>query len=304
MTETRIIDGKSIAQRQLGMLSTLVEQLYKKHGLIPGLAVVLVGEDPASEVYVNNKIKATKEAGIKSFERRLPSEVTTDDLLAEVESLNNHVDVHGILVQLPLPEHIDEQRVINAILPHKDVDGFHPVNIGQMWLGQDTLLPCTPTGCMTLIRESLDTIEGKHAVIVGRSNIVGKPRAAMLLKESCTVVITHSKTINLEEEIGRADIVIAAAGRPEMIKGEWLKDGAVVIDVGINRIEAEDGSKKLVGDADFASCQGVASAITPVPGGVGPMTIACLLQNCVKAAAMSTTSLHSDESKHQKDLKA
>lgn len=304
MTETRIIDGKSIAQRQRGMLGTLVDQLYKKHGLIPGLAVVLVGEDPASAIYVNNKINATKEVGIKSFERRLPSEVTTEDLLAEVESLNSHVDVHGILVQLPLPEHIDEQRIINAIVPHKDVDGFHPANIGKMWLGQDTLLPCTPTGCLMLIRESVDTLEGKHAVIVGRSNIVGKPMAAMLLKESCTVVMTHSKTTNLVEEIKRADIVVAAAGKPEMIKGDWLKDGAVVIDVGINRIEAEDGGKKLVGDVDFDSCQGTASAITPVPGGVGPMTIACLLQNCVKAAAMSTAILHSDASKHQKDLKA
>lgn len=282
MTDTRIIDGKTIAKRQRGMLRTLIDQLYKKHGLIPGLAVVLVGDDPASQVYVKNKIAASKEAGINSFERRLPADITEDELLEEVESLNDAPEVHGILVQLPLPEGIDEERIISAIKPYKDVDGFHPENIGKLWLGQDTLQPCTPTGCITLIRDCFDSLAGKHAVIIGRSNIVGKPMAALLLKESCTVSICHSKTENLEEMVRQADIVVAAVGKPEMVKGSWLKQGAVVIDVGINRVDRED--KKLVGDVDFESCQGIASAITPVPGGVGPMTVACLLQNTVKAA--------------------
>lgn len=282
MMDTRIIDGKTIAKRQRGILRTLVDQLYKKHGLIPGLAVVLVGEDPASQVYVKHKINASKEVGINSFERRLPADISENELLEEIASLNHNTDVHGILVQLPLPEHMDEQRIIEAIKPFKDVDGFHPQNIGKLWLGQETLQPCTPTGCITLIRDCFDTLAGKHAVIIGRSNIVGKPMAALLLKESCTVSICHSKTENLEQMVGQADIVIAAVGKPEMVKGSWLKQGAVIIDVGINRAEGED--KKLVGDVDFDSCLGIASAITPVPGGVGPMTVACLLQNTVKAA--------------------
>ena len=284
MTNTKIIDGKAIAQRQQGMLRTLIDQLYKGHGLIPGLAVVLVGDDPASDIYVRKKVEACKAAGIKSFERRLPSEITEDELLMEIISLNESTDVHGILVQLPLPEHIDAHTIINAIAPHKDVDGFHPENIGNLWLGQPTLPPCTPTGCITLLHDCVDTLVGKHAVIIGRSNIVGKPMAALLLNESCTVVMTHSKTADLEAQVKAADIVIAAAGKPHMVKGSWLKEGAVVIDVGINRIENEQGEKTLLGDVDFDSCQGIASAITPVPGGVGPMTVACLLQNTVKAA--------------------
>lgn len=294
---TRIIDGKAIAQRQRGMLRTLVEQLYKMHGLIPGLGVVLVGEDPASEVYVRNKIKACEEVGIKSFERRVPSDITQEQLMEEIASLNEHIDVHGVLVQLPLPAHIDEQAVIQAIAPSKDVDGFHPENIGKLWLGQSTLQPCTPTGCVTLLRDALGSLEGKHAVIIGRSNIVGKPMAALLLNESCTVSICHSKTTNLEAMVKQGDIVIAAAGKAQMVKGDWLKPGAVVIDVGINRITLEDGSKKLVGDVDFDSCLGIASAITPVPGGVGPMTIAFLLQNAVKAAVEIVEHIDKDQKK-------
>lgn len=295
MTNTRIIDGKAIAKRQRGMLGTLIKQLYKKHGLIPGLAVVLVGEDPASEVYVRNKIAASKEVGIQSFERRLPANITEEQLLEEIESLNTNVDVHGILVQLPLPEHIDAANIINAIVPIKDVDGFHPENIGKLWLGQDTLQPCTPMGCMALIREAMPDLTGKHAVIIGRSNIVGKPISAMLLGMNCTVSMCHSKTVNLEEMVGKADVVIAAAGRPKMVQGSWLKQGALVIDVGINRDE-ETG--KLVGDVDFDSCIGIASAITPVPGGVGPMTIASLLQNTVKASVHIAEHIDKD----QKDL--
>lgn len=284
MVGTKIIDGATIAKRQRGMLRTLVDQLYKGHGLIPGLAVVLVGDDPASQIYVGKKKQACEEVGIKPFERRLPADISQDELLMEIASLNENKDVHGILVQLPLPEHIEPDAIINAIAPHKDVDGFHPENIGRLWLGQPALAPCTPTGCITLIRDCVDTLAGKHAVIIGRSNIVGKPMAALLLNESCTVVITHSKTKNLEALVGQADIVIAAAGKPQMVQGSWLKEGAVVIDVGINRIEDENGEKKLVGDVDFESCMGIASAITPVPGGVGPMTVAFLLQNTVRAA--------------------
>lgn len=295
--ETRIIDGKAIAKHQRDMLKTLVEQLYKKHGMIPGLGVVLVGEDPASEVYVRNKVSASREAGINSFERRLPADITEKDLIAEVESLNANVDVHGVLIQLPLPAHINESNVIAAISPEKDVDGFQPVNVGKMWLGEEALLPCTPSGCITLIRDCVKTMAGKHAVVVGRSNIVGKPMAALLLREHCTVTIAHSKTENLADLVRSADIVIAAVGKPQMIRGEWIKPGACVIDVGINRVTQQDGSAKLIGDVAFDECLGIAGAITPVPGGVGPMTIACLLQNTVKAAVAITERLHSDESK-------
>lgn len=292
---TRIIDGKAIAKRQRGMLGTLVQQLYKKHGLIPGLGVVLVGEDPASQVYVRHKLAASKEAGIQSFERRLPAEISEIELIQEIYSLNANVDVHGVLVQLPLPEHINAENIINAILPLKDVDGFHPENIGKLWLAQETLQPCTPMGCMALIREAMPDLVGKHAVIIGRSNIVGKPMSALLLAADCTVSMCHSKTANLAEMVGQADIVVAAAGRPKMVKGEWLKEGALVIDVGINR---DEQSGKLLGDVDFDSCVGIASAITPVPGGVGPMTIASLLQNTVKASVHIAE--HIDKS--QKDL--
>lgn len=301
--ETRIIDGKAIAKRQRGMLKTLVEQLYKKHGLVPGLAVVLVGEDPASDVYVRNKVAATREAGINSFERRLPQDITEAALLEEVESLNQNEDVHGLLVQLPLPKHIDSSKIIDAISPAKDVDGFHPVNVGKMWLGEDALVPCTPTGAMMLIRECVKELSGKNAVVVGRSNIVGKPMAALLLREHCTVTLAHSKTENLPDLLRTADIVVAAVGQPEMIKGSWIKPGACVIDVGINRITREDGTTKLVGDVAYEECLGIASAITPVPGGVGPMTIACLLQNTVKASVAITERLSDAASVSQRDLK-
>ncbi len=283
--ETRVIDGKAIAERQNKMLRTLVDQLYKRHGLIPGLGVVLVGDDPASDVYVRNKIKASRELGVNSFERRLPAEISEDDLIAEVKSLNDSVDVHAMLVQLPLPKHIDAEKVIAAIDAHKDVDGFQPINIGRMWRGdENVLMPCTPNGALSLIKEVMPQLKGKHAVILGRSNIVGKPMAALLLKEDCTVTIAHSKTENLEDVCRSADILVVAIGKPEMVRGGWIKPGAVVIDVGINRITKEDGTTKLVGDVATAECMGIASAITPVPGGVGPMTIACLLQNTVKAA--------------------
>lgn len=302
--ETRIIDGKAIAKRQRGMLKTLVEQLYKKHGLVPGLGVVLVGDDPASDVYVRNKVAASREAGINSFERRLPADITEEQLIQEVESLNASVDVHGMLIQLPLPEHINQAKVIAAISPEKDVDGFQPVNVGKLWLGEECLTPCTPTGCMTLIRDCIKSMAGKRAVIIGRSNIVGKPMAAMLLKEHCTVTIVHSKTENLPELVRQADIVIAAAGQPGMVRGDWIKPGAIVIDVGINRVSQADGSTKLIGDVAFDECLGIAGAITPVPGGVGPMTIACLLQNTVKAAVTITERLHTSSSVAQANLKA
>lgn len=302
--QTRIIDGKAIAKRQRGMLKTLVEQLYKKHGLIPGLGVVLVGDDPASDVYVRNKVAASREVGINSFERRLPADITEADLIREVESLNKSTEVHGMLIQLPLPAHINESNVIAAISPEKDVDGFQPVNVGKMWLGEDGLLPCTPNGCLTLIRDCVKTLAGKHAVVIGRSNIVGKPMAALLLRENCTVTLAHSKTENLPDLVRTADIVVAAVGKPEMVRGDWIKPGAVVIDVGINRITQEDGTSKLIGDVAYKECLGVAGAITPVPGGVGPMTIACLLQNTVKAAVAITERLHTRESKAQADLKS
>jgi methylenetetrahydrofolate dehydrogenase (NADP+)/methenyltetrahydrofolate cyclohydrolase len=302
--QTRIIDGKAIAQRQRGMLKTLVQQLYKKHGLIPGLGVVLVGNDPASEVYVRNKVNASREAGINSFERRLPADISEQDLILEVQSLNASTDVHGMLIQLPLPPHINESNIIAAISPEKDVDGFQPVNVGRMWLGEEALLPCTPSGCLMLIRDCVDTLAGKHAVVIGRSNIVGKPMAALLLRENCTVTLAHSKTENLPDLVRTADIVVSAVGKPEMVRGDWIKAGAVVIDVGINRVAQEDGSTKLIGDVAFDECLGIASAITPVPGGVGPMTIACLLQNTVKAAVAITERLHTTESVKQADLKA
>lgn len=283
--ETRIIDGKAIAAKQIALLRSSVDQLYKGHGLIPGLAVILVGEDPASDVYVRNKIKASRELGIHSFERRLPAEISEGDLIAEVQSLNDNVDVHAILVQLPLPKHINAEKVIAAIAAHKDVDGFQPINIGKMWRGdENVLLPCTPVGCLSLIKEVLPQLSGKHAVILGRSNIVGKPIAALLLKENCTVTIAHSKTEDIPAVCRSADILVAAVGQPEMVRGSWIKPGAVVIDVGINRITRDDGTTKLVGDVATAECMGKAAAITPVPGGVGPMTISCLLQNTVKAA--------------------
>ena len=278
-----VIDGKAFAEGLRGRIGTAVAGLKSAHGLTPGLAVVLVGEDPASKVYVANKAKQTVEVGMNSWEYKLPAETPEADVLALVEKLNGDASVHGILVQLPLPKHIDSMKVLTAISPAKDVDGFHVVNVGKLSTGQDSLVPCTPTGSVMLAKYVLGKLDGLEAVVIGRSNIVGKPVAQLLLAENCTVTIAHSRTKDLPQVVRRADLVIAAVGRPEMVKGDWLKPGACVIDVGINRIE-RDGKGKLVGDCDYASCAEVAGAITPVPGGVGPMTIACLLYNTVKAA--------------------
>ena len=279
----KVIDGKAFAAGLRGRIATAVAGLKAAHGLTPGLAVVLVGEDPASKVYVANKAKQTVEVGMNSWEHRLPVETPETQVLALVEKLNTDPACHGILVQLPLPKHIDTMKVLSAISPAKDVDGFHVMNVGKLSTGQDSLVPCTPVGAVMLAKHVLGKLDGLEAVVIGRSNIVGKPVAQLLLAENCTVTIAHSRTRDLPGVVRRADLVIAAVGRPEMVKGDWLKPGACVIDVGINRIE-RDGKGKLVGDCDYASCEKVAGAITPVPGGVGPMTIACLLRNTVKAA--------------------
>ncbi|MBO6562435.1 MAG: bifunctional methylenetetrahydrofolate dehydrogenase/methenyltetrahydrofolate cyclohydrolase FolD [Nisaea sp.] len=282
-----IIDGKAFAAGLRERIGSAVTELKAKYGEVPGLAVVLVGEDPASQVYVRNKGKQTLESGMASFEHKLDASTSEESLLKLIAELNADRAVDGILVQLPLPAHIDSQKVLDAIDPEKDVDGFHVVNAGRLATGGDALVPCTPLGCLLLLRDRLGDLSGKHAVVVGRSNIVGKPMAALLLRESCTVTVTHSRTADLPGECRRADILVAAVGRPEMVKGDWIKPGATVIDVGINRVDAPekgDGKTKLVGDVDFASASKVAGAITPVPGGVGPMTIACLLRNTVEAA--------------------
>ena len=278
------IDGKAFAQGFRERVGAAVSSLQRDHGLTPGLAVVLVGEDPASQVYVRNKGKQTLEAGMKSFEHKLPDTTSETELLGLIDQLNADPDVHGILVQLPLPDQIDSHAVINAINPDKDVDGFHLINVGRLSTGAAGLVPCTPLGCLMLLKDELGDLSGKNAVVVGRSNIVGKPMAALLLAESCTVTIAHSRTQDLAGVCREADILVAAVGRPEMIPGDWVKPGATVIDVGINRIEGEEGKTRLVGDVDYASAEAVAGAITPVPGGVGPMTIACLLRNTVQAA--------------------
>ena len=278
------IDGKVFAQGVRERVGEAVSTLQRDHGLTPGLAVVLVGEDPASQVYVRNKGKQTVEAGMKSFEHKLPDTTSETELLALVEQLNADPDVHGILVQLPLPDQIDSHAVINAINPDKDVDGFHLINVGRLSTGASGLVPCTPLGCLMLLKDELGDLSGKNAVVVGRSNIVGKPMAALLLAESCTVTIAHSRTQDLADVCREADILVAAVGRPQMIPGDWVKPGATVIDVGINRVEGDEGKTRLVGDVDYASAEAVAGAITPVPGGVGPMTIACLLRNTVQAA--------------------
>ena len=279
----QIIDGKLFSQRLRDKVALNVADLKNNHKITPGLAVVLVGEDPASQVYVKSKGKQTKEAGMNSYEYKLKEDTLELDLLKLVYDLNNDDAVHGILVQLPLPPHIDEEAVINAIDPAKDVDGFHISNVGLLATGQSSMVPCTPLGCLLMLKEFHGSLSGMDAVVVGRSNIVGKPMAQLLLNESCTVTITHSRTKNLEQVVGRADIVVAAVGKAEIVKGNWIKPGATLIDVGINRVEGSDGSKRLVGDAEFASCSEVAGAITPVPGGVGPMTIACLLVNTLVA---------------------
>lgn len=288
MAEAKIIDGKAFAEGLRARVGAAATTLKADHGLTPGLAVVLVGDDPASRVYVGNKGRQTLEAGMNSFEHRLPADTDEDTLLQLIRQLNDDPSVHGILVQLPLPVQISSQAVLDAIAPEKDVDGFHAVNTGRLWTGAPALTPCTPLGCLLLLRDRLGSLAGKHAVIVGRSNIVGKPMAALLLAESCTVTIAHSKTVDLPGECRRADILVAAVGRPELVKADWVKPGAAVIDVGINRVPAPEkgeGKTRLVGDVDFAAVSQVAGAITPVPGGVGPMTIACLLRNTVTAAS-------------------
>lgn len=280
-----IIDGKAFAAKVRGAVAEQVARLKDAHGITPGLAVVLVGEDPASQVYVRNKGKQTIEAGMASFEHRLDESTGEEEILELVDRLNADPKVHGILVQLPLPAHVDSDAVINRISPEKDVDGFHISNVGLLGTGQKAMVPCTPLGCLMMLRDHHGSLSGMEAVVVGRSNIVGKPMAQLLLGESCTVTIAHSRTRDLAATCRRADILVAAVGRPEMIPGDWIKPGATVIDVGINRIpRADDPDRtRLVGDVDFASAVEVAGAITPVPGGVGPMTIACLLANTLTA---------------------
>lgn len=280
-----IIDGKGFAQNLRDKITVQTAQLKKEREIQPGLATILVGEDPASHVYVRNKNKQTKAAGMRSFHHELSAETSQEDLLALIEALNRDDAVNGILVQLPLPAQIDPVTVINAIDPAKDVDGFHIYNVGKLAIGEPGLVSCTPLGCLMLLKDQLGDLSGLNAVIVGRSNIVGKPMAALLLQQHCTVTIAHSRTRDLAGVCRRADILVAAVGRPEMIKGDWVKPGAVVIDVGINRVEI-DGKVKLVGDVDFSAAAEHAAAITPVPGGVGPMTIACLLYNTYQATCM------------------
>ena len=289
MDESNIIDGKAFAARVRETVGRQVAILKAEHGLTPGLAVVLVGEDPASQVYVRNKGRATVEAGLKSFEHKLPAETDQETLLALVQQLNDDPAVHGILVQLPLPVHVSEAAVLDAVDPDKDVDGFHVINAGRLATGGKGLVPCTPRGCLMMLKDRLGELKGLRALVLGRSNIVGKPMAQLLLGEHCTVTIAHSRTRDLAGECRRADIVVAAVGRPRMVPGDWIAPGATVIDVGINRIAddrpgAPEGKMRLVGDVDFDSAVRVAGAITPVPGGVGPMTIACLLANTVTAA--------------------
>jgi len=279
-----IIDGKAFSANLRGEIARKVEYLKNNHSLVPGLAVVLVGEDPASQVYVRSKGKQTVEAGMNSYEHKLDASTSQKDLLVLIDRLNKDPDVHGILVQLPLPKHIDEETVVNSVSVDKDVDGFHLSNVGRLATGADGIVPCTPLGSLMMLKDQLGDLSGMKAIVVGRSNIVGKPMAALLLKESCTVTIAHSRTRDLPGECRQADILVAAVGRPEMVKGDWIKPGATVIDVGINRIETGDGGTRLVGDVEFESAEKVAGAITPVPGGVGPMTIACLLHNTLQQA--------------------
>lgn len=280
-----IIDGKAFAANLREQLKQEVDRLKEERNITPGLAVIIVGDDPASHVYVRNKGKAAEACGIHSVTETLPVDTTQEYLLKRVADLNHDPKIHGILVQLPLPNHIDEEAVINAIAPEKDVDGFHVINSGLLATGQEALVPCTPQGCLLMLQDVHKDLNGLEAVVIGRSNIVGKPMAQLLIQAGCTVTVCHSRTRNLEAHLKRADIVVAAVGRPEMVKGEWLKTGCTVIDVGINRIEGADGKGKLVGDVDFATASKVAAHITPVPGGVGPMTIACLLKNTVQAAS-------------------
>ena len=279
-----VIDGKEFSARVRSKVADGVAKLVDDHGIKPGLAVVLVGEDPASQVYVRSKGKQTVEAGMNSYEHRLDASTSETDLLGLISKLNEDPDVHGILVQLPLPNHLNEDLVINSVAPNKDVDGFHISNVGMLGTGQKSMVPCTPLGCLMMLRDYHGTLSGLDAVVIGRSNIVGKPMAQSLLGDSCTVPIAHSRTKDLENVVKRADIVVAAVGRANMVPGDWIKKGATVIDVGINRIPKPEGGTRLVGDCDYDSCADAAGAITPVPGGVGPMTIACLLANTLTAA--------------------
>jgi len=282
----RIIDGKTISADLRGKMTDAVHRLRRDRGIVPGLAVVLVGRNPASEVYVRNKSKAVTESGMHPFDQQLPDSTDEAESLELIAELNADPQVNGILVQLPLPKHIDAQKIIAAIDPAKDVDGFHPLNVGRLASGLPGLVPCTPLGCILLARTVHTSLEGMEAVVVGRSNIVGKPVAQMLLAENATVTICHSRTNDLATVCGRADLLIAAIGKPEFVRGHWLKPGATVIDVGINRVPGAGGKSRIVGDVAFAEASQVAGAITPVPGGVGPMTIACLLLNTVRAACM------------------
>lgn len=284
MATASIIDGKQFAARLRAGIAAHVARLRADHDLTPGLAVVLVGEDPASQIYVRNKGLQAREAGMNSFEHRLPVAATQAELLARIAELNRDPAVDGILVQLPLPKQIDARAVIEAIAVEKDVDGFHPLNAGLLAVGGTAMVPCTPLGCLILLEDRLGDLAGQRAVVLGRSNIVGKPMAALLLREHCTVTIAHSRTRDLADECRRADILVAAVGKALMVKGDWIKPGATVIDVGINRVPSPDGKSRLAGDVDFESAVEVAGAITPVPGGVGPMTIACLLLNTLTAA--------------------
>jgi methylenetetrahydrofolate dehydrogenase (NADP+)/methenyltetrahydrofolate cyclohydrolase len=279
----QIIDGKAVAAEVRKQVAEDVKAIVASHGSAPGLAVVLVGEDPASKVYVKNKAEQTVECGMQSFEYKLPAETSEHEILALVQRLNANPNVNGILVQLPLPKHVNAEKILNTIDPDKDVDGFHPTNVGRLWIGERTLVPCTPTGSAILAKKAVPSLAGLNAVVIGRSNIVGKPMAALLLRESCTVTVAHSKTKDLPGVCRTADLLVAAVGIPELVKKDWIKPGAIVIDVGINRVPGDNGKTKLVGDVAYAECAEVAGAITPVPGGVGPMTIACLLQNTVTA---------------------
>ncbi|WP_354311118.1 bifunctional methylenetetrahydrofolate dehydrogenase/methenyltetrahydrofolate cyclohydrolase FolD [Pseudomonas sp. PvP001] len=282
-TQARIIDGRDFAETLRKSVALGARAFREKHGKAPGLAVVLVGQDPASQVYVKTKMKKALESGIDSFPHLLDSSTSQAELLQLIDKLNNDRYVHGILVQLPLPAHIDESKVITAIDPAKDVDGFHPINVGLLTQGKASLVPCTPLGCLMMLKDQLGNLSGKKAVVVGRSNIVGKPMANLLLQENCTVTIVHSRTQDLNNECRQADILVVAMGKAEFIKAEAIKPGAIVIDVGINRVE-KDGRSMLVGDVDFAAVSSVAAAVTPVPGGVGPMTVACLMRNTLIAA--------------------
>jgi methylenetetrahydrofolate dehydrogenase (NADP+)/methenyltetrahydrofolate cyclohydrolase len=284
MISTKLIDGKAIAATLLAELRNEVAELHSRHGIIPCLAVILVGDDPASMIYVRNKVLRAEETGIKSIQIRLPGSVSESDLLASVDRLNKDALVHGILVQFPMPEHIQSATIISAIDPLKDVDGFHVINAGRLATGLSGLLPCTARACILLLKQALGDLDGLRALVVGRSNIVGRPVAQLLIDENCTVNVAHSRTRDLASECRRADIIVAAVGRPRLIRGSWIQPGATVIDVGINRVESAEPGTRLVGDVAFDEATGIARYITPVPGGVGPMTIACLLHNTLEAA--------------------